>query len=191
MLVLKSPKPAQVLDVFVSEGAHVQAGQLLLRLDDDEEQRALSKYKKSLANLETRLLTYTVAEEEARARALSELVEALFNKVRHSEDELKAIRREALIGAHTILDISGGIVKVKRSKQELIAVMAEKNVLNRNYDAARRVIALLERQVAEEIAYVERQLKRLSISAPVAGHVSLNVGVHSLVKLAGALCIIE
>ncbi len=139
----------RVKEILVKRGDHVQEGDVLLRLDDEEYQARIKSGEAMLNTLRSRLAELKAGsrpEEIAAARAAAESAEATLRSA-----ELDFKRVEALAGKGAI------------SRQELDRARANRDVAKARLEQERKsaeVVRLGPRK--EEIAAMEAQLEQAS-----------------------------
>ncbi|MGD0497321.1 MAG: efflux RND transporter periplasmic adaptor subunit [Bryobacteraceae bacterium] len=156
--------------IGVEKGDHVQEGQVLVRLEDDEYQAQLQQAKGQLATLQARLdeaLNGSRPEEVAQALANLNSAKADLDNAKVSLGRAKDLLGESLMSRQSIDD----------AQARYDGAVAKVNALEKAYDLVRigprrEEIDALRGQVEQAkgmVAYAETSLNNTVIRAPVAG----------------------
>jgi len=160
----------RVKEVLVERGDPVQAGDVLLRLEDEEQAAQVAAAEAQLAAAKARLTELQAGsrpEEIAAARAAVASAEATLKKARADLDRFESLAREEVI-----------------SQQELDTARTAHDVALANLDSARKNAELVEkgprqeqidtalaqtREAEANLAYAKTQLDDTVIRAPITG----------------------
>lgn len=156
--------------IGVDKGDKVTAGQVLVRLEDDEYQAQVTQYKGSLANLEAKLdelRNGSRPEEVSRARADVEQAKADVENAKVTLDRTKELVNAGVLAKQTLDD----------SQAKYDGATAHASSLQRTVDLAvigtrKEQIAQVEGQIEQArgaLAYAQNQLDNTVIKAPVTG----------------------
>jgi HlyD family secretion protein len=164
-----APAPATVNKVLVSEGDHVKAGQLLVKLDDAEARaqaaRALSQLRSAEAAL-SGIKAGGTQEEVLTTR--SDLVKAQAERD-DAQRNLKAIEKLQQNGAASPAEVEGAQNRQKKAEADVQLLQAK---LNGRFSSPE--VAKVEASAAEaRAAYAAAQelLRHSNVTAPFAGTV--------------------
>jgi HlyD family secretion protein len=156
--------------IGVDKGDHVTAGQVIVRLEDDEYQAQLLQAKGQLANLQAKLdeaLHGSRPEEIAQAKANLDSAKADMDDAKVSLDRAKNLRKEGLTAQQTVDDAQArydGAVHKATSLQKAYELVKLGPRLEE--------IASLRGQVEQAsgaLAYAQTALSNTIIRAPVTG----------------------
>ncbi|HEX9254775.1 MAG TPA: efflux RND transporter periplasmic adaptor subunit [Candidatus Angelobacter sp.] len=164
-----APAPATVNKVFVAEGDHVKAGQLLVKLDDAEARaqaaRALSQLRSAEAAL-SGIKAGGTQEEVLTTR--SDLVKAQAERD-DAQRNLKAIQKLQQNGAASPAEVEGAQNRQKKAEADVQLLQAK---LNGRFSSPE--VAKVEASAAEaRAAYAAAQelLHHSNVTAPFSGTV--------------------
>jgi HlyD family secretion protein len=156
--------------IGVDKGDKVKAGQVLVRLEDDEYQAQVTQYKGSLANLEARLdelQNGSRPEEVSRAKFDVEQARADVENAKVTLNRTKQLVSDGVFAKQTLDD----------AQAKYDGAMAHLASLQRTLDLA--VIGTRKEQIAQvrgqieqargALAYAQNQLDNTVIRAPVTG----------------------
>lgn len=186
-MIVKSHKPCQVVEVMVRDHDSVVAGQSVLRLDGDTEERSRSRLHSLIGLLAPFDNLYSSDQQRRRHYSLEAISSSYEVASRVSEVNIRSVRDDIKVGQKTSLDLLSSIKDLIENNQKLISSRADEKILDRDFETARDVIALVKSRIAEEMTYVDLQISRLVVKAPVSGRVELSVVVGSLINLRGKL----
>ena len=156
--------------IGVEKGDRVKAGQVLVRLENDEYRAQLLQDQGQLANLQAKLEELqngSRPEEIARARADTEQAKADLENARVSLDRTKQLVREGVLAKQSLDDAQakydGDVAKVASLQHTLdLAVLGPR----------KEEIAQVKGQIEQArggLEYAQTQLDNTIIKAPVAG----------------------
>jgi len=156
--------------IGVDKGDHVQAGQVIVRLEDDEYQAQLLQAKGQLANLQAKLdeaLHGSRPEEIAQALANLNSAKDDLEDAKVSLDRAKKLRQEGLTAQQTVDD----------AQARYDGAVHKATVLEKTYELAKlgprqEEIDSLRGQVEQakgSLAYAQTALANTVIRAPVTG----------------------
>ena len=98
MLVqLKSPENTQVISVAVADQATIQAGDLILKLDDSHPQRYLATLKEKEQTLNARLALLSDEEPSKRRDALKDVEKFTKEQLRHNDLHVQDLNRDPML----------------------------------------------------------------------------------------------
>jgi len=160
----------RVLWIGVEKADHVQAGQVLVRLEDDEYRAQLEQSAGQLKNLEARLaeqLNGSRPEEVAKAKADVEQAKADVENSKVTLNRTKALVKEGVMSTQTLDD----------AQAKYDGNVAKMNSLQRTFDLAvlgprKEEIDQVRGQIEQakgSVAYYQNQLDNTIIKAPVTG----------------------
>ena len=160
----------RVLWIGVEKADHVQAGQVLVRLEDDEYRAQLEQAAGQLKNLEARLaelMNGSRPEEVAKAKADVEQAKADVENSKVTLDRTKALVREGVMSKQALDDAQakydGNVAKTNSLQRTLdLAVLGPRK---EEIDQVRGQI----QQAKGSVAYYQNQLDNTIIKAPVTG----------------------
>jgi HlyD family secretion protein len=160
----------RVLWIGVEKADHVQAGQVLVRLEDDEYRAQLQQATGQLNNLEARLaelVNGSRPEEIAKAKADVEQSKADVENSKVTLDRTKALVKEGVISKQALDDAQakydGNIAKTNSLQRTL-----DLSVLGPRKEEMDQVRGQIE-QAKGSVAYYQTQLDNTLIKAPVTG----------------------
>ncbi len=156
--------------IGVDKGDKVQAGQVLVRLEDDEYRAQVEQQQGALANLEAKLaedLHGSRPDEIAKARADMEQAKADLADSKATLDRAKQLAAEGVFAKQTLDDAQakydGDIAKVASLQRTLdLAVLGPRK---EEIDQVRGQIE----QARGQLAYAQTQLDNTVIRAPITG----------------------
>ncbi len=160
----------RVLWIGVEKADHVKAGQVLVRLEDDEYRAQLQQATGQLQNLEARLAELNNGsrpEEIAKAKADVEQAKADAENSKVTLDRTKALVKEGVISKQALDDAQakydGNIAKMNSLQRTL-----DLSVLGPRKEEIDQVRGQIE-QARGSVAYYQTQLDNTLIKAPVTG----------------------
>ena len=156
--------------IGVDKGDHVQEGQVIVRLEDDEYQAQLQQARGQMANLEAKLaeaMHGSRPEEVAQAQANLESAKADMDDAKLSVDRAMKLRKEGLTAQQTVDD----------AQTRYDGAVHRVNSLQKTYELVKlgprqEEIDSLRGQVEQSrgaVAYAETTLANTIIRAPVTG----------------------
>ena len=160
----------RVLWIGVDKGDKVKAGQVLVRLEDDEYQAQVTQYKGSLMNLEARLdelKNGSRPEEVARAKSDVEQAKADVDNYKLTLDRTKQLVSEGVMAKQTLDDAQAkydGAVAHVASLQRTLDLA----VIGTRKEQIAQVMGQIE-QARGALAYAQNQQDNTVIKAPVTG----------------------
>jgi HlyD family secretion protein len=156
--------------IGVEKGDRVKAGQVLVRLEDDEYRAQLRQYQGQLTNLQARLEELqngSRPEEVAKARADTEQAKADLENAKVSFDRTKQLVREGVLAKQSLDDAQakydGDVAKVASLQRTL-----DLSVLGPRKEQIAQVKGQIE-QARGALEYAQTQLDNTIIRAPVTG----------------------
>lgn len=187
-LKIKSPKATVVKALHVIEGEKVTPGQPLIDLHDWEEQLILSQIEQHATENLSKIAEVDgprIAEkifnlkkaEYARKFALSCAVQIYKAEVKRYE-----------AGIISIIDIIHPRQDIASRSFQLLQTSLELELIGQNSKDSLSVLKKISDLIDVERAYVQRQIRRLSIKAPQSGRIQLHVEGGTPVKLGHVLC---
>src|SRR5271165_27386 len=160
----------RVLWIGVEKADHVQAGQVLVRLEDDEYRAQLEQAAGQLKNLEARLaelMNGSRPEEVAKAKADVEQAKADVENSKVTLDRTKALVREGVMSKQALDDAQakydGNVARTNSLQRTL-----DLSVLGPRKEEMDQVRGQIE-QAKGSVAYYQTQLDNTIIKAPVTG----------------------
>jgi HlyD family secretion protein len=160
----------RVLWIGVDKGDKVTAGQVLVRLEDDEYQAQVTQQKGSLANLEAKLLELqngSRPEETAKARADLDSAKADVVNSKVTLDRTKQLVEAGVLAKQSLDDAQakydGNVAKAASLERTL-----DLSVLGPRKEEIAQVRGQIE-QARGALAYAQTQLDNTVIKAPVTG----------------------
>jgi HlyD family secretion protein len=160
----------RVASIYVDKGDKVKAGQVLVRLEDNEYQAQVTQYRGNLANLEGRLdelKNGSRPEEISRDKADVEQAKADMENARITLDRTKQLVSEGVLAKQTLDD----------AQAKYDGAAAHVASLQRTLDLAvigtrKEQITQIQGQIEQArgaLAYAQDQLDNTVIKAPVTG----------------------
>lgn len=156
--------------IGVDKGDKVKAGQVLVRLEDDEYQAQVTQYKGSLANLEARLdelKNGSRPEEVSRAKADVEQARADVDNAKITLNRTKQLVNEGVLARQTLDD-----AQAKYDGAEAHAASLQRTldlaVIGTRKEQIAQILGQIE-QARGALAYAQNQLDNTVIKAPVTG----------------------
>jgi HlyD family secretion protein len=156
--------------IGVEKGDRVKAGQVLVRLEDDEYRAQLRQYQGQLTNLQARLEELqngSRPEEVAKARADTEQAKADLENAKVSFDRTKQLVREGVLAKQSLDDAQakydGDVAKVASLQRTL-----DLSVLGPRKEQIAQVKGQIE-QARGALEYAQTQVDNTIIRAPVTG----------------------
>ena len=160
----------RVLWIGVEKADHVQAGQVLVRLEDDEYRAQLQQASGQLKNLEARLtelMNGSRPEEVAKAKADVEQAKADVENSKVTLDRTKALVKEGVMSKQALDDAQakydGNVAKTNSLQRTL-----DLSVLGPRKEEIDQVRGQIE-QAKGSLSYYQNQLDNTIIKAPVTG----------------------
>lgn len=166
--VVASPGASRVAKVRAKPGQQVQAGDLLLELDDRDIRLALEALKEQLAQQDNRISTLKQELEQKRTQIVSslELLEIDLQAARATLERNEKLRSSGLVSGENLLTAQ---LNVKRTEIQLRQQRALLDATHRttatNIAAADLQKAILQKQIAQQ----EQLLDRTRVRAPFGG----------------------
>ncbi|PQP02440.1 ABC transporter permease [Massilia phosphatilytica] len=166
--VVASPGASRVAKVRAKPGQQVQAGDLLLELDDRDIRLALEALKEQLAQQDNRISTLKQELEQKRTQIVSslELLEIDLQAARATLERNEKLRSSGLVSGENLLTAQ---LNVKRTEIQLRQQRALLDDTHRttatNIAAADLQKAILQKQIAQQ----EQLLDRTRVRAPFGG----------------------
>jgi HlyD family secretion protein len=156
--------------IGVEKGDRVKAGQVLVRLEDDEYRAQLRQYQGQLTNLQAKLEELqngSRPEEVAKSRADTEQAKADLENAKVSLDRIRQLVREGVLAKQSLDD----------AQAKYDADLARVTSLQRTLDLAvlgprREEMAQVKGQIEQArgaLEYAQTQLDNTIIKAPVTG----------------------
>jgi HlyD family secretion protein len=156
--------------IGVEKGDRVKAGQVLVRLEDDEYRAQLRQYQGQLSNLQAKLEELqngSRPEEVAKARADTEQAKADLENAKVSLDRTRQLVREGVLAKQSLDDAQakydGDVAKVASLQRTL-----DLSVLGPRKEEIAQVKGQIE-QARGALEYAQTQLDNTIIKAPVTG----------------------
>ena len=166
--LVASPIQTRVSKVQAKLGQQVQAGELLLELDNRTVLLAIDSLKEQLAQQENRILALTLELEQKRKELLSaiELLELDLQATRVRLGRYQTLRKAGGVSAEDLLTAELNVQRNEiqlRQKRELIE--DSKRVTSSNIEGARLQKSILQKQLQEQ----QQLLAQTEVRAPFAG----------------------
>lgn len=184
--VVASPVVSRVARVHARPGQQVQAGELLLELDDRDIRLALDALREQLAQQENRIATLRLELEQKHKQLLAgiELLELDLLSSRALDERNQKLRRSGLVSGENLL---AGELAVKRAEIQL-RQQRELIADSRRATATGIAAAVLQKDILQkQIARQERLLAQARVSAPFAGMLTSLVQEEGASVAAGQL----
>jgi HlyD family secretion protein len=166
--LVSSPFQTQVAKVQAKLGQQVQAGELLLQLDDKAIRLALDGVKEQLAQQDNRVLGLTLELEQKRKQLVSS-IELLELDLQSTEAKLQRFQTLRKSGAVSGEDMLTAELNVKRTKiqlrQQRELIEDSRRATASSIDGARLQQAILRKQLEQQ----QQLLAQASVRAPFAG----------------------
>lgn len=170
--VVRPRTDGTVRDIFVQSGDRVRAGMLLARLDDADQQLALSQARARLAEAEselTRLEAGTRQEIVAQRRAALAAAKARESEARDNLDRTRNLTTAGALSRRTLIEVESQVDAARGSRLEAEAALAEAVAGPRAEDiATQRAIVAANRTTVEQ---AQLALQRTEIRAATDGTV--------------------
>jgi HlyD family secretion protein len=169
--LVSSPIQTRVAKVHAKLGQQVQAGELLLELDNRTIQLAIDSLKEQLAQQENRILALTLEMEQKHKQLLSaiELLQLDLEATRVRLGRSQTLRKSGGVSAEDLLTAE---LNVKRNQIQLRQHHEQlddnKRVTNSNIEGARLQKSILQKQLQEQ----QQLLAQAQVRAPFAGMLS-------------------
>ena len=166
--LVASPIQTRVAKVQAKLGQQVQAGELLLELDNRSVLLAIDALKEQLAQQENRILALTLELAQKRKKLLSaiELLELDLQATRVRLGRYQTLRKAGGVSAEDLLTAELNVQRNEiqlRQKREQIE--DSKRVTSSNIEGARLQKSILQRQLQEQ----QQLLAQTQVRAPFAG----------------------
>jgi HlyD family secretion protein len=160
----------RVASIKVDKGDKVQAGQVLVRLEDDEYRAQLAQQKGQLENLEARLAEIkngSRPEEIEKARADVAEAAADLNNARISLNRTRELVKQGVFSPQTLDDAEA---KYKSSESRVASLQRtlDLSLLGPRSEQRDQIIGQIN-QAKGLVAYAQTQLDNTIIKAPVSG----------------------
>lgn len=166
--VVASPAASRVAKVHARPGQQVQAGELLLELDDREIRLALDALREQLAQQENRIASLTLELDQKHKQLLAgiELLELDLLSSRALDERNQKLRQSGLVSGENLL---AGELAVKRAEIQL-RQQRELIADSRRTTATSIAAAGLQKDILQKrIAQQEHMLAQARVVAPIAG----------------------
>jgi HlyD family secretion protein len=166
--LVSSPIQTHVAKVHAKLGQQVQAGELLLQLDDTAIRLALDGVKEQLAQQDNRILALTLEMEQKRKQLVSsiELLELDLQSAAAKLQRFQTLRKSGAVSGEDMLTAELNVQRTEiqlRQQRELIEDV--KRSTRSSIDGARLQQAILRKQLAQQ----QQLLAQASVRAPFAG----------------------
>jgi HlyD family secretion protein len=184
--VVASPAASRVAKVHAWPGQQVQAGELLLDLDDREIRLALDALREQLAQQENRIASLTLELDQKHKQLLAgiELLELDLLSSRALDERNQKLRRSGLVSGENLL---AGELAVKRAEIQL-RQQRELIADSRRTTATSIAAAGLQKDILQKrIAQQEHMLAQARVVAPIAGMLTSLVQEEGASVAAGQL----
>lgn len=166
--LVSSPIQTRVAKVHAKLGQQVQAGELLLELDNRTLLRAIDALKEQLAQQENRIVALTLEMEQKR-KQLSSAIELLQLDLEATRVRLARYQTLRKAGGASAEDLLTAELNVKRNEIQLRQTHEQladnKLVTNSNIEGARLQKNILQKQMQEQ----QQLLAQTQVRAPFAG----------------------
>ncbi|HEX7987604.1 MAG TPA: HlyD family efflux transporter periplasmic adaptor subunit [Duganella sp.] len=166
--LVASPIQTRVAKVQAKLGQQVQAGELLLELDNRTVLLAIDSLKEQLAQQENRILALTLEMDQKRKELVSaiELLELDLQATRVKLGRYQTLRKAGGVSAEDLLTAE---LNVKRNEIQLRQrheqIEDGKRVTSSNIEGARLQKSILQKQLQEQ----QQLLAQTQVRAPLAG----------------------
>ncbi|WP_343732964.1 HlyD family efflux transporter periplasmic adaptor subunit [Duganella sp.] len=166
--LVSSPIQTRVSKVHAKLGQQVEAGELLLELDNRTIQLAIDSLKEQLAQQENRILALTLEMDQKRKQLSSaiELLELDLQATRVKLGRYQTLRKAGGVSAEDLLTAE---LNVKRTeiqlRQHREQIEDSKRVTSSNIEGARLQKSILQKQLHEQ----QQLLAQTQVRAPFAG----------------------
>jgi HlyD family secretion protein len=166
--LVASPIQTRVAKVQAKLGQQVQAGELLLELDNRTVLLAIDSLKEQLAQQENRILALTLEMDQKRKELVSaiELLELDLQATRVKLGRYQTLRKAGGVSAEDLLTAE---LNVKRNEIQLRQrheqIEDSKRVTSSNIEGARLQKSILQKQLQEQ----QQLLAQTQVRAPFAG----------------------
>lgn len=184
--VVASPAASRVAKVHARPGQRVEAGELLLELDDREIRLALDTLREQLAQQENRIASLKLELEQKHKQLLAgiELLELDLLSSRALDERNQKLRKSGLVSGENLL---AGELAVKRAEIQL-RQQRELIADSRSSTATSIAAAGLQKDILQKrIAQQERMLAQARVSAPFSGMLTSLVEEEGASVAAGQL----
>lgn len=160
----------RVAYINVDKGDKVNAGQVLVKLEDDEYQAQLAQQKGQLQNLEAKLAEITNGsrpEEIEKARADVAEANADLNNAKLSLDRTRELVRQGVFSPQSLDD---AVAKYKSSESKVASLQRTLDlaVLGPRKEQKAQILGQIN-QAKGLVAYAQTQLDNTVIKAPITG----------------------
>ncbi|MGO6875410.1 hypothetical protein ACCS85_26755 [Rhizobium ruizarguesonis] len=191
LIRIKSPKATTVKKTHVETGDIVVKGQLLYELQTWEEEKLLSEIRRHTEETTAKLAEVQGSRVANKLDHLREIVS--HRRIARSKSveirDLTIALFEA--GDASLLDVIPKRQDVIARSFQLLQAVVERDMVERNVDDSLIVLNHVLSAIEKEAAYVQRQIDRLSITAPAHGKINSFVNELEPVELGHVLCSIE
>jgi HlyD family secretion protein len=166
--LVSSPFQTHVAKVHAKLGQQVQAGELLLQLDDTAIRLALEGVKEQLAQQDNRILGLTLEMEQKRKQLVSsiELLELDLQSTQAKRQRFRTLRTSGAVSAEDMLTAELNVQRTEiqlRQQRELIEDV--KRSTSSSIDGAKLQQTILRKQLGQQ----QQLLEQASVRAPFAG----------------------
>ena len=185
-LVVSSPGASRVARVHARPGQQVQAGELLLELDDRTIRLALDALKEQLAQQDNRVTTLTLEMAQKRKQTSSaiELLEIDLQAARVKHERNQKLRASGIVSGEDLLTAE---LNVKRAeiglRQQRDLLVDTRRTTASTIAAAGLQQAILQKQIVQQAAL----LAQTRVCAPFAGMLTFAVEEEGASVAAGQL----
>lgn len=184
--VVASPAASRVAKVHAKPGQQVEAGQLLLELDDREVRLALEALQEQLAQQENRIALLKVELEQKHKQLASsiELLELDLLSARARQERNRKLRQSGLVSGEDLLTSELNVQRTEiQLRQHREQIADSRRATAGGVDAANLQKAILAKQIAQQ----ERLLRQTRVTAPWAGMLTSLVQEEGASVAAGQL----
>jgi HlyD family secretion protein len=185
--LVSSPIQTHIAKVHAKLGQQVQAGELLLELDDRTIVLAIDGIKEQLAQQENRILALTLELEQKKKQTVSaiELLELDLQAARVKLGRSQTLRKAGGVSAEDLLTAELNVQRIEiQLRQQREQIGDNQRVTSSNIEGARLQKNILQKQLAQQ----QQQLEQAHVRAPFAGMLTslmaeegASVGVGQLV----------
>lgn len=184
--VVASPAASRVAKVHAKPGQQVEAGQLLLELDDREVRLALDALQEQLAQQENRIALLEVELEQKHKQLASsiELLELDLLSARARQERNRKLRQSGLVSGEDLLTSELNVQRTEiQLRQQREQIADSRRATAGSIDAANLQKAILAKQIAQQ----ERLLRQTRVTAPWTGMLTSLVQEEGASVAAGQL----
>jgi len=181
--IIKCPHSSTVTSVSVADSTQVKRGDVLAILDSSVEQDRLARLTAHETKLKGHLAALADNEEvQRREQVLQDILAVQTDR----EGKLLAVLQDEFqqysLGHSDLIKVYQREDDWAQAKYDLEVATLKRQQYPKDLDHTRRYLALMVDLVAGQKQFVQANIDRMTVKAPIDGKLSLSVAVHTPVR---------